>query len=99
MTIETIDAARMIRGALAVLALCGGGFAGGEAIDLFDAQSWKEEHIEELMRAERDRERLVALEAQAKLLVRLVHECQRGEMGEIEEPEEPNVVAPWGVIE
>jgi hypothetical protein len=107
--------AKIIRTVLAVLAISGGGFAGGEAVDLFDAQEWKAENVERLMQAERDRERMVALEAQAAILIDLVErrsaECDdRPARTRHRDPEPISGVVdegvdieldvpPWGVIE
>lgn len=84
----SVDAARVARLIGLVAALSGGGFVSGNAVDLFRAREWQAENVERLMQAERDRDRLVALEAQSKLLVRLVEDCrEHGDGGTVFLPE------------
>lgn len=73
-----VDLARVVRVVLTCASIAGAGFAGGNAADVFEAQEWKQENVERLMQAERDRDRLVALEAQSKILIRLVERCSGG---------------------
>jgi hypothetical protein len=77
--------------------------------DVLGARQWREENIAALMQAERDRDRLIALEAQARVLVQLVSDCAGIEsearivVPEPAEPAEPFPTAPgavrWGAIE
>lgn len=108
-----IDSSKLLRAVLVGLAASGGGFGVAEFSDVLGARQWREENVEALMQAERDRDRLVALEAQARVLTKLVQRCH-GVSDDVsvvvpEHPSRPGASAPspappasalqWGAIE
>lgn len=71
----SIDTAKLVRAILIGLAASGGGFGVAEVSDVLGAREWREQNAEALVQAERDRDRLVALEAQSRVLMQLVQRC------------------------
>lgn len=83
----SVDPSKLFRAVLIGLAASGGGFGVAEVSDVLGAREWRDQNAEALVQAERDRDRLVALEAQSRVLMQLVQRCHGLR-------EEVNVVVP-----